>query len=234
MKYKDVKIFGISHIVHSTENLGEAESNFISLGYSRKSENIGALNPLQKSPFISGNMSEKSDILLMSKTGYPDIEVKREAGSSNAIGESVFQSFYDDNYEICTNIDNVNPIAIYIKCNDIEKAASLWRNFGFTINRPKKKYLLEVEIKNRVLGKKVSLLYVNHHKKPEEMWLNQNNTVCISFLCENIVKVRNCLIEGGYYAGNIFQIKPFKRKIKGFFMRNHTGELYEFISPDFE
>jgi hypothetical protein len=234
MKCKGVKIYGVSHIVHSTENLDDAESNFIRLGYSRKSENIGSLNPPQKSPFISGNMSEKSDILLMSKTGYPDIEVKSESGYKNAIGESAFESFYDDKYNICTDINNVNPIAIYIKCNDIERAASLWSNFGFTINRHKNKSLLDVEIKNRVLGKKASLLYVNHHKNPEKTWLNQNNTVCLSFVCDSVEKVRDCLLEKGYYAGNIFKIKPFERKIKGFFMRNYTGEIYEFISPDFE
>ena len=66
------------------------------------------------------------------------------------------------------------------------------------------------------------------------MWLNQNNTVCISFICDNVVKVRECLLQRGFYAGNIFKIKPFERKIKGFFMRNFTGEIYEFISPDFE
>ena len=52
MKCKAVKIFGISHIVHSTENLEDAESNFIALGYSRKSENFGSLNPPQKSPLV--------------------------------------------------------------------------------------------------------------------------------------------------------------------------------------
>ena len=38
-------------------------------------------------------MSEKSDILLMSKTGYPDIEVKSESGYKNVIGETAFESF---------------------------------------------------------------------------------------------------------------------------------------------
>ena len=49
MKCEGVKIIGVSHIVHSTENLDAAESKFTAQGYSRKSENIGSLNPTQKS-----------------------------------------------------------------------------------------------------------------------------------------------------------------------------------------
>ena len=62
--------------------------------------------------------------------------------------------FYDKKYNIGTVLNKVNPISIYIKSHDIERAASLWDNFGFTINRFTKKSLIEIEIKNRVLGKK--------------------------------------------------------------------------------
>ena len=232
MRPRVFKIYGVSHIVHSTDSLYESESYFNKIGYSLKFKTIGSVNALQKSSFIFGSMSEKADILLMSKKGYPDVEIKSEVNNRNIISKSAFETFYEENYTPDMHFPKDDkPTKIYIRCNNTMNATNIWSKLGFNIDKILSNNYLKVDIKNSISNNKVSLLYINSKEKELKTWLNQNNTVCISFICDDVEKVRSYLLKNNYSVGDVFIMTPFNRKIKVFFVRNYTGEIYEFISP---
>jgi hypothetical protein len=89
----------------------------------------------------------------------------------------------------------------------------------------------KIHIKKTLVGQSLSLYFVAQTNQRPRTWLNQQGIVCISLLCNDAEQFCSELKMQNFEVGACFELQPFDRKLKIFFMRNCTGEIYEFLSP---
>ena len=232
-------IYGVSHVVYSTDELEESMNLFVDVGYGLKGKKEHSSNAPEKEAFLSGPMAETSDMILMSNDIFPDIEVKKE----NRISDLKTSSNYDYyvNYKgntigefpaILKDLDMVavtDSFNLFVQCQDPEKATALWKLFGMSVTTISDNLVL-LTVGNLLSKKKTNIFYLRSNKVLSS-WLDQSNVVCLSFLCSDIASTRYALAEMKYRVGDMFNISPFRKDLNVFFMRNNSGELYEFIAP---
>jgi hypothetical protein len=119
---------------------------------------------------------------------------------------------------------------LYIPCSNLKDAVDLWEFIGLTPYIEND--LARVRIEKTLVGQSLSLYFIPQVCHKSKMWLNQQGIVCTSFLCNDAKKIRNELKSKKYEVGECFKLKPFDRTLNIFFMRNHSGEIYEFLSPE--
>lgn len=240
--HHNLHIYGISHIIYSADNLKSAEKIFLNLGYILKNEEYDSMNASAKEEFISGEMATSSDMLLMEHPQLPDVEIKRENIKSKIDTSSAYSFYFKDeknaigylpklfDRSLVSNSSLENNLNIFIKCNDIQKALSFWKELKMNINFVDHS-IANIKIKNVLSRKKTNLILYSAKSQDSLTWLDQKGLVCLSFLCADVAVLHDRFKKLNYYVGEIFQIYPFGRGILVFFVRNFSGEVYEFISP---
>jgi len=124
---------------------------------------------------------------------------------------------------------NNNSFNLFIQCDNIIGVISFWKLFGISVIKLSGDLYLCV-IRNVFSKKQINILYYRV-SKCIPAWLDQSGVVCLSLLCADVVHTQKYLIKMQYSVGDVFEISPFGKKLKAFFMKSNSGDLYEFVSP---
>jgi hypothetical protein len=246
-----IKILGVSQIVWSGSDINYLEEKLNNYSYKLKFESINSPNAEAKKPFIFGEMPETADVKLMvSENHWPPIELVKENylfESNRNLSEPVFSAYLNSlsssenlipikGIRIDSNIINdtwrkEDKFVIYIDSSDLEENLKFWKILEQKIITLKSTFAL-VEIKKTIIGSGITIIYEKSKEMKSRNYINQKGIVCISFFCSGIERLNILFKENKFETGEIFQLSPFGRLLKIFFVQNKSGELYEFISPD--
>lgn len=233
------KVSGLSHIVFSCEDLKQAAVYFAELGYHQLGEASGA-NPRAKAPFFCGALPESYEMQLFARNGYPPAELLHDlAPEPRAAGLADTYELHLGNQVVAGACQigshqwlqgqpaGVADSFIILQSPNPAQTAEFWRNFDVPIRQTENGTV--VEIRKSIVGASVDLIIVaNAEICPSS--LNSIGISCLSFFVFSPNRVRESLLDSDCEVGELFSLSPFGRPLEIFFVRNATGELYEFIS----
>jgi hypothetical protein len=232
--------------------MAQAKKALVSLGYKDYATCENEPNPWQKAPFVSGELASGfSAHLMTSKSRLPSFELLQESSGipPGDLGPSAFQAIVSDgNQQSDTtfattavaegisavgNSDEVvaaTHLFVQVAVNNIEASVSFWQDLGY---QPELQTNGEVQVhvKGGLAGASLDLVFRQTDTR-HTTWLNQRGLVCISFLCLNLLDLREQLVSLGHTPGEYFRAVPFGRPILVFFVKGPNGEIYEFLSPE--
>lgn len=220
MKLSPKEIFGVSHLVLAVKEIQEGEKLLSPLGYQPYGEIPKAANPKEKAPFIFNTLSDTFSIkLLVHPKGYSSIELLMERN--------------DENHEVVKKSPcfefQFEPFRLLVHCSDLERTLPFWRALGF-----QPEYVepngASVKIGGVMPSHRLEVRFIVDREEETKDYLNQRGFVCLSFLCQDVWRVRKVLEKKGYLVSDCFSLKPFETPFQIFFARNHNGEIYEFLS----
>lgn len=220
MKLSPKEIFGVSHLVMAVEAIQDGEKFLSPLGYKPYGELPKAANPKEKAPFIFEALAETFSMkLLVHSKGYSPIELLKENNKENQLLAM---------HPPCFNLQ-LDPLKLFVHTSSLEKTLPFWESLGFQPDRiePGIAYL---KIGGVLPSQRLEVGFVADRKESSKDYLNQKGIVCLSFLCQDVSRVRAVLKEKEYFVSDCFFLKPFETAFQIFFARNESGEIYEFLS----
>lgn len=249
-------ILGVSHIVVGTRDPAAVEEFFIDGGYRTAGGNSAAPAMPPRAPFVSGPMASTTEVrLLVSDHGLPAIELVRENRPADgaAEGTPAFEGLLgldgDPSPDVISGIPTeegnslvpgfrgatgtrgeVHSMSVVVRCPDLDQAFDLWRGIG---PRPETlgNGIVKVAFPRTLAGAGLDLYYVEGRNTTDRTWLNQEGLVCVALVCKDPDGLRGTLDARGLETSECFGLCPFGTSLRLFFVRNRTGELYEFLSP---
>lgn len=218
-------ILGVSHLVLSSPDPDAELTALAAHGYTLTHARNDVPNRAEKKPYLFGAMPETTTMrLAKSSYGYPMIEVVRENGGNSEIPEFVPGS---PAFELNLSIES--GASITVKCRDPEQASALWKIVSdVEVNEEADSHVVSFDANAFCAG--LELRYVAADSRPAPTYLNHQGLVCTAFLCRDADKMQAHLAANGYPVGNCFDLTPAETPLRLFLMRNHPGEIYEFLS----
>ena len=110
-----------------------------------------------------------------------------------------------------------------------EETLPLWRLLGVEPERAAGG-LTRLSVRGIRSSQRLHVYLRADRSAPGVAHLNDGGVVCLSFFCRDADRLRDALASAGYDAGECFDIQPFEAPLRIFFMRNASGEIYEFLS----
>lgn len=118
--------------------------------------------------------------------------------------------------------------AILVYCRRLEECLPLWHALGFDVRR--QFGAATVHVRGPRSGQSTSVFLIETGLDYPQSALDQTGIVCLSFLCKDVRRLRQRLVARDVTAGECFTLAPLGRSLTIFFVRNATGEIYEFLS----
>ena len=245
------QLLGVSHLVLSVREPLAPGPILEALGYGEDAANESCPNPAAKTPFLSGPLHDTCAMRLMvPANGSPAIEVLRSSKASatqphfegvlseqpGASVEEVRDALAADHEAVLPGL--VCPAgaegkrgigALLIHVDSLEGALPLWRALGY----PEQDFdsrAQKVAVRGLRASNRLDLYFVDDRKRAERGHLDATGIVCLSLFCKNADQLQAALSDRGYEVGKCFTLAPFGTALRIFFMRNTTGEIYEFLS----
>ncbi len=246
---------GVSHLVLGCRDLGAAEDFLRGYDYRRQGAVSGAPNPVQKAKFVAGSLAPSFDMRLMvSTTGSPAVELLRENSGAAAAGESRMleavlagptTSASDD--EVIRAIEDNTPppfpgfrladdvrgeakiIGVVVRCSDLAAALGLWALLGYHPARLGSR-LARIRIESVVPTGRLAVYFVEDRRSPAAASLDHQGLVCLSLFCREASALASAFATEGYLVSECFELQPFAERFQVVFVRNGSGEIYEFLS----
>jgi len=243
------ELLGVSHLVLSLRDPAASRSVLDALGYTEHGANDRCPNPREKAPFLAGPLSETCSMgLMVPANGSPAIEVL--ASAEGAALQTHFEVVLSEQpgaevEDIRAEREVVVPGlarprgregklgtgALLIHVDDLDAALRLWRVLGYA-DEPFADRTRKVAVRGLRASNRLDLYFVADRDKSEEGRLDAVGIVCLSLFCRDADRLRDALQERGYAVGECFTLAPFGTALRVFFMRNETGEIYEFLSVE--
>lgn len=219
-------ILGISHLVVSSQNIDATVAGLSRQGYTINGARDDMPNMEPKQAFISNDMPRTTTVrLLVSNGKSPAVEVVRENGPDNqelAVGTPPFSA---------ADKPATDPHIVTVRTPDPLLSLSMWRTIGIQPTEA-------ADGTNNIFfqgGFTTPAFQLSFIHDPEMVagprWLNQDGMVCVSFLCRDVDALNTLLEDKGYEVSPCFDLTPFDRSFRLFFVRNKSGEIYEFLTP---
>ena len=245
------ELLGVSHLVLSVPEPSTSGPVLEALGYGEHEANENCPNPREKAPFLSGPLLDTCAMRLMvPANGSPAIEVLCGAKTSLApphfegvLSEQPGASPGDARNALAGKHEAVLPGlsrppgaegergigALLIHVDALETALPLWRALGYAEEEFDSR-VRKIAVRGLRASNRLDLYFVEDREKVEMGHLDAAGVVCLSLFCRNADRLRATLSERGYEVGGCFTLTPFGTALRIFFMRNTTGEIYEFLS----
>jgi hypothetical protein len=245
------ELLGVSHLVLSVSEPSTSEPALEALGYGEHEANENCPNPREKAPFLSGPLLDTCAMrLMLPANGSTAIEVLRGAKASPALphfegvlSEESAASPADVRTALAKRHEVVIPGlsrppgadgkrgvgALLIHVDALETALPLWRTLGYA-EEDFDSHVRKVAIRGLRASNRLDLYFVEDREKIEMGHLDVAGVVCLSLFCRDADRLRATLSDRGYEVGGCFTLTPFGTALRIFFMRNATGEIYEFLS----
>jgi len=245
------EILGISHLVFSVRDVAEAEHWLGANGYVEHGSNASCPNHPAKSPFIAGPMAEFAKMKLMvAPNGSPAIEMTCEPAaeqpttfyeavlSENPLcgGDTVRTSLRDDapagldGFRCTGSSSRVGGVgALVLHCRSTLETLPLWHALGVS-EEILDGGLVRIRVRGFRSNNQLHIYLISDRTDMAVANLNDGGIVCLSFFCRDADRLRAALAEAGYDVGDCFTLSPFGSPLRIFFMRNTSGEVYEFLS----
>ena len=245
------ELLGVSHLVLSVSEPSTSEPVLEALGYGEHEANESCQNPREKAPFLSGPLHDTCAMRLMvPANGSPAIEVLRGSKASAAQShfevvlserpgaepEEIRNVLSEDREVVVPGLSRPRGVegklgtgALLIHVDAFEAALSLWRTLGCA-EQPFDSSMRKIAIRGLRASNRLDLYFVDDREKAEAGQLDGIGVVCLSLFCRDADRLRATLFDRGYEVGDCFTLTPFGTSLRIFFMRNTTGEIYEFLS----
>lgn len=245
------QILGVSHLVLSVGEASDWGPILESLGYREQAANDHCPNPPAKAPFLSGALQATCAMRLMvAADGSPAIEVL--LGSKTHPAQSRFDAVLSDPSRasagdirralleqrevvlpgLCRPLGTPGAQgvgALVVHVDDLEAALPLWRTLGYA-DQELDSRARKIEIRGLRPSNRLDVYFVSDRDESGRGDLDAVGVVCLSLFCKDADRLRAALAERGYEVGDCFSLTPFSTPLRVFFMRNTTGEIYEFLS----
>ena len=248
------RLLGVSHLVLATRDLDAAERFLCGVGHATYGA-FQAPNPLPKAGFVAGPLAPNFSMkLIVSRSGTPGIELLREddADAYDPLGTPPFEALLASDgaltsvevLETLARHDNVPFVgfrqvgkpsrtmgvaALVVHSPALETTLPLWRALGYE-PRLLNQTLAHVTVRGATPSGHLELFIVADRPRPTTGYLNQAGTVCLSLFCHDADDLSARLSAAGYVSQGCFTITPFTRTLRICFVRNTSGEVYEFLS----
>lgn len=243
------ELVGVSHLVISLRDPAASQPVLAALGYTEHGANDRCPNPPEKAPFLAEPLSRTCSMRLMvPANGSPAIEVL--ASAEGAALQTHFEVVLSEQPgaeadDIRAEREVVVPGltrargregklgtgALLIHVDDLDAGLRLWRALGYA-DEPVADRTRKVAIRGLRASNRLDLYFVADRGKSEMGRLDAVGIVCLSLFCRDADRLRDALRERGYAVGECFTLAPFGTALRIFFMRNETGEIYEFLSVE--
>lgn len=245
------EILGASHIVFSVSDVAEEGRRLVSQGYDEHGANAAVPNPAAKAPFISGPIAGAAAMRLMvSAAGAPALELTCEphAGGAPRFFEAVLAEELRCGPEEVLAALSSEPIeglpgfrrsasakqpvgvgALVLHARSEDEALPLWQLLGVEPERVGDDLSL-LAVRGIRSSQRLHVYLRADRREPGVGHLNDGGVVCLSFFCKNADQLREAIASEGLEVGECFDIQPFEAPLRIFFMRNASGEIYEFLS----
>ena len=219
-------ILGVSHLVMSSAHPDEEVTALAQYGYELSHARDDVPNRTAKAPFLFGDLPETTIMrLARSSRSFPLIEVVRE--NSRTLGKGEHFAPGKSGFEL--DLDQVETPVVTIECEDPEKAAGLWKAVGAgEISVDPNGHA--VTFAGNAVCAGLRIKYVEGAIVNTPTFLNHEGLVCVAFLCRNADALRAHLDAKRFEVGKCFDLVPVETPLRLFFMRNRSGEIYEFLS----
>jgi len=245
------ELLGVSHLVLSVSEPSVSGPALEALGYGEHEANESCQNPREKAPFLSGPLHDTCAMRLMvPANGSPAIEVlgSSKASAAHPHFEVVLSEQHGAEPEEIRNVlsedreivvpglsrprgaeGKLGTGALLIHVNEIDAALPLWKTLGCA-QEPFDSGMRKVSIRGLRASNRLGLFFVNDRENAEAGYLDGVGLVCLSLFCKDADRLRATLHDCGYEVGDCFTLAPFRTSLRVFFMRNTSGEIYEFLS----
>jgi hypothetical protein len=245
------QLLGVSHLVLSVSEPSVSEPVLEALGYAEHEANENCPNPREKAPFLSGPLLDTCAMrLMLPANGSPAIEVLRgaEAPLPSPHFEGILSEAPAANSEEVRNAlaEKCEPAipglsrppgaegkrgigALLIHVDALETALPLWRTLGYT-EEDVDPGVRRVGVRGLRASNRLDLYFVEDRETMEMGQLDAAGLSCLSLFCRDADRLRATLSDRGYEVGGCFTLNPFGTALRIFFMRNASGEIYEFLS----
>jgi hypothetical protein len=232
-------------------DVSEAGRRLAANGYEEYGANAASPNPPAKAPFISGPMADTAEMkLVVSSGGAPALEMTCEPAATGAPGffeavlakeplcgpEAVRTALEDDPPEglhgfrrARSESEATGVGALVLHCRSEGETLRLWRVLGVEPERVDDG-MLQLRMRGIRSSQRLYVYLRADLREEGAGYLNAGGVVCLSFFCKNADHLREGLIREGYDVGECFDLAPFEAPLRIFFMRNASGEIYEFLS----
>ena len=239
------EILGVSHLVLSVDEMAEATGRFEEIGYREHGSNEVCPNPPEKAPFIDGPIAASVALkLLVVDKGLPAIELIREPRrssrpaafepllSTKPLAHSGDEAAGGHRGAIARSLSGAGDpatAALILHCPSWDETLPLWRALGFdeeTIDEQ----TVHVVVPSLRRGNELNVYLVRDREESTACHLNDGGFVCLSLFCKDADRLRSELADAGHDVGECFDLDPFGSSLRIFFMRNRSGEIYEFLS----
>ena len=219
-------ILGVSHLVISTADLDRTVEQMRAFGYALHGTRDDVPNMPEKAAFLKGKMPATTSMRLMvSERSLPAIELIRENTKNTCIcakGAPGFEPSFEDAGDILT---------ITVPTRRLDDAIMLWNKLNVKPDWGADGEAT-IHFKPNLAGPGLKLRYlVMHDTEDNPTWLDQEGMVCVSFFARNTETIQAHLVEDGYEVSTCFDLVPLDRSYRLCFVRNKTGEIYEFLTP---
>ncbi len=202
-------ILGVSHLVLSTRDIEEDGRRLAAHGYGVAKRARGIANPAAKAPFCGRPLAPTFDMDLLTAPNLPPVELLHDHGPTSG-GLPAYTLALEA------------PPDLTCACASPDEAAALWAAMGLPATDGK------VIIPASAVGASLRVCFETAPARPTT--LDQPGWVCLSLLCTNADRLREHLVGAGFAPGKCFTVAPFGQPLRVFFLRNRSGELYEFLS----
>jgi hypothetical protein len=245
------EILGVSHVVFSVPSVVEAESGLALNGYAEHGSNASCPNHPAKALFIAGPMAETAEMkLVVAANGSPAIEMTCEpAGAERSpffeailtreplCGAEVARAALRDDavpglrgFRRPRSLSKAGGVgALILHCRSTQESLTLWHALGM-LEEPVAGDMLRIAIRGLRTNNRLLIYLVGDRSEAAVGHLNDGGIVCLSFFCRDADRLREGLARAGYDVGECFTLSPFDVPLRIFFMRNLSGEIYEFLS----
>jgi hypothetical protein len=244
------EILGTSHIVYAVRDVAKAGRRLAGNGYAEHGSNAASPNPPAKAPFIAGPLADTAEMnLVVSAAGAPALEMTCEPASPGApiFFEAVLSeeplcdpaivraALEEDPPEGLPGFRRPASVAratgvgalVLHACSE-EATLGLWRTLG--VEPEKADGMLRLRVRGIRSSQRLHVYLRADRREAGIAHLNDGGVVCLSFFCKDADSLREALMRAGYEVGDCFDITPFDAPLRVFFMRNVSGEIYEFLS----
>lgn len=248
------RILGVSHVVVGVADLDAAQRFLNSIGYFLHGSVDAEANDVAKSPFVSGPLAPTFAMRLMvGPSGYAPLELLHEhradPGSRkvDARFEAVLGSWAGecapDAFDhldstpapfsgLRQRFDGGGPAGVgglVMRCRDLGACLPLWETLGIphVAITPR---IARINIRGALPSNRLTLYAIADGVERAAGYLDRDGVVCLSLWCSDADRLHAELRARGYVPGDCFTAAPMGRDLRVFFMRNASGEVYEFIS----
>jgi hypothetical protein len=245
------ELLGVSHLVLSVSEPSASGPALEALGYGEHEANENCHNPREKAPFLLGPLHDTCSMRLMvPANGSPAIEVLGSSMASaaqphfevvlserpRAEPEEIRNVLSDDREIVVPGLSRprgaegkLGTGALLVHVNELEAALPLWKTLGCA-EEPSDSGMRKIVIRGLRASNRLGLYFIDDREKAEVGHLDGVGLVCLSLFCRDADRLRATLHDCGYEVGDCFTLTPFRTSLRIFFMRNMTGEIYEFLS----